>query len=88
MSDETVAVPVALLRELREFGVECWTILPWQIKDLIALIPPPPWSPSDEDVTAYCEAYGLAADFPHIPRKQLIEARKRGWDIVPRRLNG
>ena len=60
--------------------------------DAIAARNPAPWEPSEEDITAYCEAWGWTqwhSDLNHQEaRKRLIAARKRGIEITFRRIEG
>lgn len=53
MADQTVPVPVDLLRRLRDASLP--DFLDDAIRDLVALIPPPRKRPTEAAVTAYCE---------------------------------
>lgn len=76
---------LAALRRLQE-KLYLGTVL-----DAILARNPEPWSPSEDDITAYCEARAMN---PHSKTCQwdansvLINARRRGWDAVPRRVDG
>ena len=61
-----------------------------QVIDAILARNPAPWEPSEDDITAYCEAYGWGWRREHrvYARSRLIDPRKRGWDAVPRRIEG
>jgi hypothetical protein len=48
----------------------------------------PPWEPSDEDAAAYCDARGWDVGLDGgSARRNMLAARTRGWDAVPRRLD-
>lgn len=83
--DDTVPVP----RELVERIV---ARLDWYgskseiaAAELRACIPPPPYGPSDRDITDYCEAMGWAVDRT-VAATHLRNAHKRGWNLVPTRI--
>ena len=66
--------------------------MPINIINAILARNPAPWEPSEEDITAYCEAWGWTqwhSDLNHQEaRKRLIAARKRGIEITFRRIEG
>ena len=60
--------------------------MPINIINAILARNPAPWEPSEDDITAYCEAWGWSRYFGDLARNALIYARKRGLDAVPRRI--
>lgn len=57
--------------------------------DAILAANPTPWEPSDEDVEAYCSALGWALSYRRSEAHHALHsARKRGWNLVPRRIEG
>ena len=60
----------------------------WRAARAILARNPAPWEPSEDDITAYCEAWGWSRYFGDLARNALIYARKRGLDAVPRRIEG
>ena len=81
---------LAALREWREDASKSsWPMS--QALDAILARNPAPWEPSEDDITAYCLAHGWDPEdvgARNLARIRLIDVRKRGFDAVPRRIEG
>ena len=82
---------LAALRKWRERWLGSDEYLDIDIIDAILARNPAPWEPSEDDITAYCEAFGWTPPAPNdriYARLGLTAARKRGIEITFRRIEG